>query len=95
MTSYKRDTRIPYRLGTDDYCKFEGRDEYVRMGDLVAVNKATMFWDTLGYLGRLCGVEYNAEGSLCGVSLLFPHESYGYRVAFDGVFHHAKVVADD
>lgn len=97
MASEQRDTRIPYRLGTDQYCKFEGRDEYVHMGDLVAVNRWTTpgFVSAVGYLGRLCGVEYDAEGSICGVSLLFPNENYGYRVDFDGVFHHAKVVTDD
>ena len=37
MTSEQRDTRIPYRLGTDQYCKFKDIDEYVHIGDFVVV----------------------------------------------------------
>lgn len=50
MASEERDTRIPYRLGTDCYCKFEGRDEYVHMGDLVAVDGNKAFREC-GYCG--------------------------------------------
>lgn len=39
MISAECDTRIPYRLGTDYYCKFENCDEYVHMGDLVEVGE--------------------------------------------------------
>lgn len=94
MISEERDTRIPYRLGTGQYCKFEGRDEYVHMGDFVAVdgNKAL---GECGYCGKLSGVEYDGEGFLHSVKLLYPHEAYGYYVAFDGVFRYAKEVTDD
>lgn len=94
MASEQRDTRIPYRLGTDHYCKFKNRDEYVHMGDFVAVdgNKAL---GECGYFGKLSGVEYNDEGFLRFVKLLYPREVYGYYVAFDGVFRYAKEIVDD
>lgn len=94
MTSDERDTRIPYRLGTNQYCKFKDRDEYVHMGDLVAVdgNKAL---GECGYCGKLSGVEYDDEGYLVFIKLNYPHEVHGYYVAFDGVFHYAKEVTDD
>lgn len=94
MASEERDTRIPYRLGTDCYCKFEGREEYVHMGDLVAVdgNKALR---ECGYCGKLSGVEYNDEGYLVFIKLNYPHDVCGYHVAFDGVFRYAKEVVDD
>nr|DAH96743.1 MAG TPA: hypothetical protein [Caudoviricetes sp.] len=64
------------------------------MGDLVAVdgNKALR---ECGYCGKLSGVEYDGEGFLHSVKLLYPHEVYGYRVAFAGVFRYAKEVTDD
>lgn len=94
MTSYERDTRVPYRLGTNNFCKFKGRDEYVHMGDLVAVDKNTAFGSSDGYCGELCGVEYDGDGFICGVSLLYPNSVFGYCVGFDGVFHYATRVSD-
>lgn len=94
MPSEERDTRIPYRLGTGDYCKFEGRDEYVHMGDLVAVNGDTIFGGR-ERCGRLRGVEYNDEGFLSFVKLVYPHEAFGYYVVFDGAFHQAEEVTND
>lgn len=35
-TSEERDTRIPYRLGTDHCCVYEDDESYVRMGDMVS-----------------------------------------------------------
>lgn len=94
MIGEERDTRIPCRLGTNEFCKFEGRDEYVHMGDLVAIdgNKALR---ECGYCGNLSGVEYDGEGFICFVKLLYPGKVYGYYVAFDGIFRYAEVVTDD
>lgn len=37
-TSSERDTRIPYRLGTDHYCTYENacEESYVRVGEKAA-----------------------------------------------------------
>lgn len=94
MTSEERDTRIPFRLGTDQYCKFEGCDEYVHMGDLVVVDGDAIFGGRERG-GELRGVEYNDEGFLNFVKLIYPHEDYGYYVVFDGAFHQAEEVTDD
>lgn len=94
MPSDGRDTRIPYRLGTNNFCKFEGRDEYVHMGDLVAVDNKTVFGNSDGYCGELCGVSYNGDGFICDVVLLYPGEVYGCGIASDGVFHYATRVTD-
>lgn len=94
MVSYERDTRIPYRLGTDRYCKFRGRDEYVHMGDFVCVDQDTGCLGRFQYCGELCGVEYDGEGFICAVKLLYPDKVYGYYVAFDGAFYHAEKVSD-
>ena len=92
MISDERDTRIPYRLGTGQYCKFEGRDEYVHMGDLVAVDEDSVFMKACGYCGELGGVEYDGDGFIRFVKLLYPGKAYGYYVAFDGAFHYAERV---
>ena len=94
VASDERDTRIPYRLGTDSYCKFKGRDEYVHMGDFVAIDGNKVLGEC-GYFGKLSGVEYNDEGYLVFVKLNYPHDVRGYYVAFDGVFHYAKEVTDN
>lgn len=91
MPSEERDTRIPYRLGTNGFCRFEGCDEYVHMGDFVVVD--TIF-EVRKRCGRLRGVEYNDEGFLSFVKLACPHEAYGYYVVFDGVFRRAEVTDD-
>ena len=92
MTSDERDTRIPFRLGTDQYCKFEGCDECVHMGDFVVVERG---FEERKRCGKLCGVEYNDEGFLNFVKLTYPHETYGHYVVFDGAFHQAETVTND
>lgn len=94
MISNERDTRIPYRLGTDWYCKFDGSDEYVHMGDLVAVSADTIL-GRRELCGKLRGVEYNDEGFLNFVKLTYLYEDYGYYVIFDGTFHQAEAVTND
>lgn len=95
MTSYERDTRIPFRLGTDCYCKFKDRDEYVHIGDLVAVYQGADGDGTLPYFGYLFGVNYDATGSICDVTLRTLDESRDFCVACDGAFYYATEVADD
>lgn len=91
MPSEERDTRIPCRLGTDDYCKFEGRDEYVHMGDLVAVYHSTSGGDDV-YFGDLSGVWYDLDGFISGVTLVSLDGSCSFNVACDGIFHHARLI---
>ena len=94
ISDEEHDTRIPYRLGTDSFCKFEGSDDYVHMGDLVAVDGDTIF-GRRERCGRLRGVEYNDEGFLNFVKLAYPHEAYGHYVVSNGVFHQAEEVTND
>ena len=91
MANEERDTRIPYRLGTDSFCKFEGTDEYVHMGDFVVVDR---IFEARKRCGKLRGVEYNDEGFLNFVKLVYPHEVYGHYVVFDGVFRRAEATDD-
>lgn len=91
MASEERDTRIPYRLGTNNFCKFESCDEYVHMGDFVVVDR---IFEVRKRCGKLRGVEYNDEGFLNFVKLACPHEVYGRYVVFDGVFRRAEVTDD-
>lgn len=95
MTSDERDTRIPYRLGTDHYCKFKNRDEYVHIGDLVVVYQGADGDGTLPYFGYLFGVKYDDTGSICDVTLRTLDESRDFCVACDGAFYYATEVADD
>lgn len=92
MTSEERDTRIPYRLGTDQYCKFYGRGEYVHMGDLVAVYQGTCDDDYYMCFGKLSGVRYDHSGLITGVTLATLDGSCGFCTACDGTFHHARLI---
>lgn len=95
MTSDERDTRIPYRLGTDHYCKFKNRDEYVHIGDLVVVYQGADGDGTLPYFGYLFGVKYDDTGFICDVTLRTLYESRDFCVACDGAFYYATEVVDD
>lgn len=95
MASYERDTRIPYRLGTDQYCKFKDIDEYVHIGDFVVVQGRKTFGRTRYYCGKLSMVGYDGEGFLRFARLLYPNEIDGYYVTFDGAFRCEEVVDDD
>ncbi len=93
MASEERDTRIPYCLGTDQYCKFKGRDEYVHMGDLVAIdgNKAL---GECGYCGILSGVKYDIYGFISEVTLSQLDGIFDFDVAFGGFFTYATKVEE-
>lgn len=94
MTSDERDTRIPYRLGTNNFCKFEGRDEYVHMGDLVKICVHPYRKDPYSYCGKLCGVEYDADGFIRSVSLCFDDAGGVCFVDFGRAFYHAEATDD-
>lgn len=89
MASDKRDKRIPYCLGTDQYCEFEDRDEYVHMGDLVVVCTNTYSGRSFTSFGYLRGVNYDYDGFISEVTLYTLDESGYFCVACDGVFYHA------
>lgn len=82
-----RDTRVPYRLGTDHYCEFEYDDGYVHMGDEVEV-----FWDAYdderSCVGWLCSVDYGEDGFVNGAFLRDEDdEEDATFVPCDGVFY--------
>lgn len=89
-----RDTRIPYRLGTDQYCEFEDCDEYVHMGDLVDVCEDTYNGDSRIFSGYLSGVSYDYDGFISEVTLSTLDKSHGFDVAYDGVFYRAAEVEE-
>ena len=91
MTSEQRDTRIPYRLGTDQYCKFKDIDEYVHIGDFVVVKRYKIFGKPRDYCGKLSMIGYDGEGFLRFARLLYPNEIDGYYVSFDGTFRCEEV----
>ena len=95
MASNERDTRIPYRLGTDQSCKFKNRDQYVHMGELVAVYQDADGDGPLLRFGYLCGVKYDVTGFIRGATLLTLDESRDFYVACDGAFYCTAEVADD
>lgn len=95
MASDERDTRIPYRLGTGDYCKFKNRGEYVHMGELVAVYQDADGGEIVPRFGYLCGVKYDVTGFIRGVTLVTLDESRDFYVACDGAFYNIVEVADD
>lgn len=75
FTSEEWDTRIPYRLGTDYYCKFENCDEYVHMGDLVEVGE-DRYDGPVSYTGELLYVEYGIDGFISLVSIISSSDVY-------------------
>lgn len=94
MTSEERDTRIPFRLGTNNFCKFEGRDEYVHMGDLVKIYAHPYQKDPYSYCGNLCGVEYDGDGFIRSISLYFDDAGGLCFVDFGGAIYHAEAIND-
>lgn len=95
MTSEERDILIPYRLGTNNFCKFKNKDEYVHMGDLVAVYQYAEGGGTLPHFGYLCGIGYRFDGFMRDASLLTLDRRRVFNVSCDGNFYYAKEVTDD
>ena len=94
-TSEERDTRIPYRLGTDHYCTYEDESEesYVRMGDMISHVYDTPFGE-VEIDGELCSVCYGEEGFIDAVSVYVEGEDRAFDCLCDGVFYR-KVEDDD
>lgn len=68
FTSDERDTRIPYRLGTDHYCVYEDDESYVRMGDMISFGYDTPFGG-IDFSGELCSVRYDGSGFIDAASV--------------------------
>ena len=84
-TSDKWDTRIPYRLGTDQFCEFEEDGSYVHMGDMVSCYLDTPFGEVeIG--GELCAVCYGEDGFIDYVSVYVGGKERGFDCPNDGVF---------
>ena len=84
MTSEERRVRVPYRLGTDQFCVYEEDGGMVCMGDMVTVGESECS-------GELCYVKYDWEGYIdsvtlfprgerCEVEVYFPGDTVFYRM---------------
>lgn len=93
-TSDERDTRIPYRLGTDHYCTYEDDESYVHMGDMICHVYDTPFGE-LECNGELCTVRYDEGGFINAVSVYVSGKEMVYDVPCDGAFYRMKVGSDD
>lgn len=91
--SDERDTRIPYRLGTDHYCTYEDDGSYVRMGDMVS-HVYDMPYGGVEIDGELCSVRYGEDGFIDAVSVYVAGEDRDFDCPCDGVFYR-KVEDDD
>lgn len=101
-TSKQRDTRIPYRLGTDHYCTYEDDGSYVRMGDMISHFYETPFSEvgSVRYVGveidgELCSVRYGEGGFIDTISVYVAGEGMDYDVPCEGVFYRMKGGSDD
>ena len=87
MPNEERDTRIPYRLGTDQYCVYEYDGGFVHMGDTVEVCE-DCYGGQLSYTGELLSVEYGSDGFISLVCVTHPSdENDCVCVDCDGVFY--------
>lgn len=86
FTSDERDTRIPYRLGTDHYCVYEDDESYVHMGDMISCAYDTPFGG-IDLNGELCSVRYGEDGFIDAVSVYIANEDRGFDYPSDGVFY--------
>ena len=85
-----RDTRIPYRLGTDNYCVFGYDGDYVHMGDMVEVCWDTL-WGERSCVGWLCSVDYGEDGFVTGAFLRDEDdEEDALFVPCEGIFYKPK-----
>lgn len=93
-TSKKRDTRIPYRLGTDHYCTYEDDGSYVRIGDMISHLYDTPFGE-IELKGELCSVRYGEGGFIDTISVYVAGKEMNYDVPCEGVFYRMKGGGDD
>ena len=89
LTREERDTRIPYRLGTDHYCTYEDDGSYVRMGDMISHFYETPFSE-VGIDGELCSVRYGEDGFIDAVSVYVEGEERDFDCPCEGVFYRMK-----
>lgn len=90
----ERDTRIPYRLGTDHYCEFEDDGGFVHMGDTVEVCE-DRYDGQFSCAGKLLYVEYGSDGFISLVRISCPSdENDCVCVDCDGVFFKPEKGAD-
>mgnify|MGYP007048984910 CR=1 FL=1 len=85
-TSEERRVRIPYRLGTDNYCVYEEDGGEVCMGDTVAVCSDTYNGD-VEHSGKLIYVTYEWHGYIDSVILETDLDSETIECSCDGVFY--------
>ena len=86
ITNEERDTRIPYRLGTDHYCVYEDDASYVRMGDMISFGYDTPFGG-IDLNGELCSVRYEGSGFIDAASVYVFGEDRIFDIQCDGVFY--------
>lgn len=86
FTNGERDTRIPYRLGTDHYCVYEDDESYVRMGDTVSF-AVDMPYSEVEFSGELCSVRYDGDGFIDAASVYVPGEDRIFDIPCEGVFY--------
>lgn len=68
MSSDERRTRIPYRLGTDQFCEYEEGGGEVCMGDMVTVRSDT-YKGEVEHSGKLIYATYEWLGYIDSVIL--------------------------
>jgi len=85
--SEERDTRIPYRLGTNHFCSFEGEDDgsYVKFGHMVEFSLDT-YNGEVSFFGELCGVRYGEDGFIESASLYTKGDEMVRDIPCEGVF---------
>lgn len=96
MTSYTTSERwrVPYRLGTDDYCIYGNENNYVHMGDMVTVCYETYAGED-ECSGELRYVRYGWDGFIDSVALFQSKDSVEVEVMCDGTFYRMEVADDD
>lgn len=85
-TSNERRVRIPYRLGTDNYCEYEEDGGEVCMGDMVTVCSET-YNSEVEHSGKLLYVTYEWHGYIDSVILEPDLDSKAVECPCDGVFY--------
>ena len=79
--------RVPYRLGTDHFCKYEDDGSPVLMGDMVTVVVPTYDGTDCEESGELSSVRYGGDGFIQCVSL--------YRKVASGFEMERDVLCED
>lgn len=95
MISYEeRRVRVPYRLGTDNYCVYEEDGGEVCMGDMVTVCYET-YNSEVEHSGKLLYVTYEWLGCIDSVILETDLDSEPVECSCDGVFYRMEDENDD